>query len=87
MRVHIPGPLRSYSNGKNVIDAAGSTVGELLAEIDRLYPGFRFRIIDEQDGVREHIKIFVNEDQVYRLSETIEREDVVHIICSLSGGI
>ena len=36
------------------------TLAELLADLDRRYPGIRFRMIDEQDAVRRHIKIFVN---------------------------
>ena len=48
MRVHVPTPLRSYTGKEAVIEATGSNLGELLAGIDRRYPGFRFRIIDEQ---------------------------------------
>ena len=73
--------------GKSVIEVDGQTAGDLLAEIDRRYPGFRFRIINEQDGIREHIKIFVNEDEVPDLNQRVHSGDVVHIICGLSGGV
>lgn len=86
MKVRVPTPLRSYTNKKDVIAADGSTVGELLADIDRQYPGFRFRIIDEQGGIREHIKIFVNEDQALTLAAPTRSTDTIHIICALSGG-
>ncbi len=86
MKVHVPTPLRSYTAREAVIEANGSTIGELLADIDRRYPGFRFRIIDEQDGIREHIKIFLNEDPSVDLSAPIGSNDVIHIICALSGG-
>lgn len=86
MKVHVPTPLRSYTKRESVIVADGSTVEELLADIDRRYPGFRFRIIDEQGGIREHVKIFVNEDQVRTLSVPCRSTDVIHIICALSGG-
>ena len=86
MKVHVPTPLRSYTNKEGVIAAEGSTLGELLADIDRRYPGFRFRIIDEQGGIREHIKIFVNEDQARSLTAHATDSDVIHIICALSGG-
>lgn len=86
MKVHIPTPLRSYTGKEGVIEARGSTVGELLAEIDRRYPGFRFRVIDEQDAIRQHIKIFVNEEQVRALGAPTQPNDVIHIICALSGG-
>ena len=86
MKVHIPTPLRSYTAREAVIEANGSSLRELLADIDRRYPGFRFRIIDEQDGIREHIKIFLNEDQSEDLSAPIGSNDTIHIICALSGG-
>ena len=79
--------MQSYTGRLRVIEADGSTVSELLADIDRRYPGFRFRIIDEQGAIREHIKIFLNEDQIRILSVPVNSNDVVHIICGLSGGV
>jgi hypothetical protein len=87
MKVFIPTPLRSYTAKAGVIEADGRTLGEILAKIESGHPGFRFRIIDEQDGIREHIKIFVNEEQVRNLSAPVAPQDVVHIVCALSGGI
>jgi molybdopterin converting factor small subunit len=87
MKVQIPTPLRSYTGKESVIEAGGGTVGELLAAIERRYPGFRFRIIDEQDSIREHIKIFINEEPVRSLSAPIRPGDTIHIICALSGGV
>ena len=86
MKVHIPTPLRSYTEKESVVDAGGSTVGELLAEIEQRYPGFRFRIIDEQDAIREHIKIFINGTAVHSLGAPLQADDTVHIMCALSGG-
>jgi hypothetical protein len=43
-------------------------------------------MIDEQNGIREHIKIFLNEDQSHDLNAHVESNDVIHIICALSGG-
>ena len=79
--------MQSYTGRLRVIEADGSTVSELFADIDRRYPGFRFRIIDEQGAIREHIKIFLNEDQIRILSVPVNSNDVVHVICGLSGGV
>ena len=87
MKVNIPSPLRSYTHKESAISAAGSTLAEILADIERRFPGFRFRIIDEQNAIREHIKIFVNEDQVRDLNTSTSEGDVLHIICALSGGL
>ena len=86
MRVYIPTPLRSYTVEKSQVDAGGLTLAELLANLDRRYPGFRFRIIDEQDGIRQHIKIFVNQEQALDLGGTLRSGDEIQIICALSGG-
>ena len=63
MKVYIPTPLRSYTGRIGEVEAEGSTLGQLLSELDRRYPGIRFRIIDEQEHVREHIQIFVNQQR------------------------
>ncbi len=48
--------------------------------------GIRFRIIDEQDGIRTHIKLFVNAELVPDLNQRIAEDDEIHIVCALSGG-
>jgi sulfur-carrier protein len=86
MLIHIPGPLRSYTNGARKVSSSGADVSGLLLELDRQYPGMRFRIIDEQDGIRPHMKIFVNASQVRRLDTRLTPDDEIHVICALSGG-
>lgn len=86
MKVYVPTPLRSYTAQLGEVNASGSTLAELLLELDRSYPGFRFRIINEQDGIREHIKIFVNQEQARSLDVPLRSSDEVQIICALSGG-
>ena len=86
MTVHIPSALRSYTKEKGDVETEGRTVAEVLSELDRRYPGLRFRIITEQDTIRAHIRIFVNEEQVQQLNAPIRPDDHIHIICALSGG-
>jgi molybdopterin converting factor small subunit len=86
MTVHVPSPLRSYTSGKSEVLAEGRTVHDVLADLDRRYPGIRFRMIDEQDSVRPHMRIFVNREQVDDLSTTLRDSDEVHILQALSGG-
>lgn len=86
MKVHVPSPLHSYTNGADTVDAVGETMGALFEDLDRRFPGFRFRIVDEQDRVRPHIKLFVNENQVQALDSRLAPGDTVHIIAALSGG-
>ena len=85
MKVWIPQPLLSYTNQAQV-EAEGSTLAELLDDLDRQYPGMRFRIVNEQDQLRRHMKFFVNRQQVARLDTPLEPSDEVHIFQALSGG-
>jgi sulfur-carrier protein len=84
--VHIPSALRSYTKQKSELEVEGQTLDEVMSTLDRHYPGLRFRIITEQDTIRRHIRIFVNEEQARDLSVELQPEDQIHIICALSGG-
>ncbi|MGQ0675163.1 MAG: MoaD/ThiS family protein [Rhodospirillales bacterium] len=85
MKVLIPGPLHFYTK-KREVDAEGATLAELLADLDRQYPGLRFRMIDEQDRVRRHIRVFVNGEQVFDTARALAPADSVQIVQALSGG-
>lgn len=86
MKIWIPQPLRSYTQQRSQVEANGATLAEVLADLDRRYPGIRFRMIDEQDGVRTHMKLFVNREQVDSLATSLHEGDEVHIFQALSGG-
>ncbi|MHB1844677.1 MAG: ubiquitin family protein [Deltaproteobacteria bacterium] len=81
----MPGPLRSYTSGQAEVAGQGRSLAELLRALDAAYPGIRFRMIDEQDRIRPHIKIFVGLKQAETLAEPTGAEPV-QIICALTGG-
>jgi molybdopterin converting factor small subunit len=85
MRVLIPTPLLSYTATREV-EASGATLGEVLAALDREFPGIRFRMIDEQERMRRHVRFFVNGDQVFDLAQPLRPTDEVVIVQALSGG-
>ena len=85
MKVLIPTPLRSYTRAREV-EASGATMGELLADLDRQFPGIRFRMVDEQNKIRPHMKVFVNEDAVRDLDTRLAPSDEITIMQALSGG-
>ena len=85
MKVLIPTPLRSYTRAREV-EADGDSLAEILSELDRRYPGFRFRMVDEQDRVRPHIRVFVNGEQVFDLKRPLRGSDAIQIVQALSGG-
>ena len=86
MKVAIPSQLRDYTRGAPEVDATGSTVSEVLADLDRQFNGMRFRIIDEQDRIRPHVRIFLNHDQARRLDIPVNPSDRIMIVGALSGG-
>ena len=86
MTIHIPAPLRSYTDQRQQVEAEGATVAELLADLDRRHPGIRFRMVNEQDRLRPHIRIFVNGEQTKRLDVGLVPDDDVRILQALSGG-
>jgi len=85
MKVLIPSALRSYTE-RGETEASGATLAAVLSDLDRSYPGIRFRMIDEQDRIRRHIRIFVNGDQVRELAQPLQPTDEVIIVQALSGG-
>ncbi len=85
MKVLIPSSLLSYTKASKV-EASGTTLTELLADLDRQYPGLRFRVIDEQDRMRGHMRFFVNGEQVFDLSHALRPTDEVFLLQALSGG-
>jgi molybdopterin synthase sulfur carrier subunit len=84
--IHIASPLRSYTGGAATVTAEGATVEELLGDLERRYPGMRFRMIDEQQRIRPHIRIFVGTREARDLQLPVGPTDAVHLLCALSGG-
>jgi molybdopterin converting factor small subunit len=85
MQVLIPSALHSYTNASQV-EASGATLAELLVDLDRHYPGLRFRVIDEQEKMRAHMRFFVNGEQVFDLTHALHPTDAVYLVQALSGG-
>jgi molybdopterin converting factor small subunit len=85
MMVLIPSPLRSYT-GAAEVEAEGATLDALLRDLDRRHPGLRFRVVDEQDRMRPHVRFFVDGEQAFDLGQRLEAGQSVQIVPALSGG-
>lgn len=85
MKVLIPTSLQSYTRAP-IVEAAGATLAELLDDLDHQYPGVRFRVIDEQDRMRGHMRFFVNGEQTFDLTHALRPGDEVFLVQALSGG-
>ena len=85
MQVLIPGALRSYTR-VSPVGAEGDTLHALFADLERRYPGLRFRVVDEQDRLRPNMRVFVNGIGVRDLDHALRPGDAVALVLALSGG-
>jgi sulfur-carrier protein len=86
MNVRIPSALRSYTGEVKSVQADGSTIDKVLQDLDRQYPGLRFRVVDEQGNLRQHLRIFVNDEAIRDLSTKLNEDDDLTLMQGLSGG-
>jgi molybdopterin converting factor small subunit len=86
MNVRLPTPVAEYTGGERDVQAHGANLAELLDDLDRRYPGLRFRLIDEQGAIRPHIRIFVNREMAGSLGLGLAPGDEVLVVAALSGG-
>ena len=86
IRVLIPSQLQSYTGGASRVEVEGASVAQALEALDRLFPGICFRVIDEQDRIRPHMRIFVGQDRQLDIARALNEGDEVLIFGALSGG-
>ena len=84
--VYLGSPLRQYTGGAATVSAEGDTLEQILTDLDRRFPGMRFRMIDEQHRIRSHIRIFVGKHEAPDLTQAVPPQQPVHLLCALSGG-
>ncbi len=85
MRVTIPSPLLDYTRRKDVV-AEGATLDAVLTDLERQFPGIRFRMVDEQDQLRPHMRVFAGSCELRRLDTALDPAATLHIVQALSGG-
>ena len=86
IRVSIPSQLIAYTGGATRVEAEGATVGGVLEDLDRRYPGLKFRVIDEQERIRRHMRIFIGRDEARRTDAAVRDGGELLIFGALSGG-
>ncbi|MGZ8762739.1 MAG: MoaD/ThiS family protein [Acidimicrobiia bacterium] len=86
MKLRIPTPLRSYTGQEPSVEAQGGTIDEVLVDVDRRFPGLRFRVVDEQGRLRRHMRVFVNDSIVRDLDTVVKPDDEITLMQALSGG-
>jgi sulfur-carrier protein len=86
--VRIPTSLRTLTGGADEITAAGNTVGDVIEDLEKQYPGMRDRLVDEK-GVRRFVNVFVGDEDIRfldGLKTELKAGDQISIIPAIAGG-
>ena len=86
--IRIPTPLRPYAGGKDVIEATGATVGDLMNALTDAFPDLKDRILDGGE-IRRFVNVYVNNEDIRYLDDLatpVEPSDEVSIIPAIAGG-
>jgi len=87
--VRIPTPLRKLTQGAEEVSASGRTVGELIADLEKKFPGIKERICEESGAVRRFVNIFVKDEDIrflQNLETPLKDGDEVSIVPAIAGG-
>jgi molybdopterin converting factor small subunit len=88
IKVRIPTPLRTLTGGNDEVEATGSTVSDVIEDLERRHPGIRERLLDDK-GVRRFVNIYVGDEDI-RFLEGLKTElkgsEQLSIIPAIAGG-
>jgi sulfur-carrier protein len=87
--VRIPTTLRPVSGGASQVSVSGTTLSEVLANLEVAHPGFRDRLMDESGALRKFVNVFVADDDVRfldGLNTAVPDGETVSIIPAVAGG-
>ena len=87
--VFVPTALRRFTAGQSKVEASGSTVGEVIGQLEGSYPGIGERLLDENGNVKRFINVFRNDDEIRTLdglATTVGESDRISIVPAMAGG-
>jgi molybdopterin synthase sulfur carrier subunit len=87
--VRIPTPLRKITNGLEEVAATGATIGELLADLEKQFPGLKERICDDKGQLRRFVNVFANDEDIrflQNLDTPVKDKDEISIVPAIAGG-
>ncbi len=88
--VLIPTPLRVYAGKKDVVQADGKTVGELLQNLTSQYSDLRNHLYNEDGKLRSFVNVYLNDDDIRYLQKEdtpVSEGDTISIVPSVAGGV
>ena len=87
--VRIPTPLRKITNGQEEVAASGATIGALLADLEKQFPGLLERICDDKGQLRRFVNVFANDEDIrflQNLDTPVTDKDEISIVPAIAGG-
>jgi len=88
IEVRIPTILRQYTDGAKAVEGSGSTLDELIADLESRHPGLRDRLV-EGEGLRRFVNVYLNDEDVRflgGLQAPVEDGDNVTVLPAVAGG-
>jgi adenylyltransferase/sulfurtransferase len=90
VKIHIPTPLRPYTDKLDVVELDGTTISEVLANLTARFGGLKPHLFNEEGRLRSFVNVYVNDEDIRYLQKDqtpIKAGDTVSIIPSVAGGI
>jgi sulfur-carrier protein len=87
--VRIPTILRTFTSGAGEVTAEGTTLREVLDNLETTFPGIRDRILDDQGALRRFVNVYVGDDDVRfigGLDAEVPDGTRISIIPAVAGG-
>ena len=87
--IRIPSPLRRYTNGQSKVQIEGSSINEILRNLEAQYPGIQSKLLDDNGNIKRYVNVFVNDEEIRTLQggdTPVAERDEVSIIPAMAGG-
>ncbi|OLC65393.1 MAG: molybdopterin synthase sulfur carrier subunit [Actinobacteria bacterium 13_1_40CM_2_65_8] len=85
----IPGPLRRLSEGEMTVAVDATDLGSAIEALDRRYPGFKDRLLDQNGELRQFVNVYLNDEDVRLgpgLKAKVSEKDEISIVPAVAGG-
>ncbi len=90
VKVRIPSPLRNYTNGADVVETAGASVGEVLDSLKSKAAGIETRLFKGEKQLNRFVNIYVNDEDIRflkNLETPVKEGDEISIVPAIAGGL
>ena len=89
VKVRIPSPLRSYTNGADIVEADGTSVGEVLTALKSKAAGIETRLFKGEKQLNRFVNVYLNDEDIRflkNLDTPVKEGDEISIVPAIAGG-